>query len=143
MVSTIDDASLEGEWLAAGPIRPGMRPRFADDIFRVGNIAGESHPIIAEGISMALQSSWLLAGELARFEQWDRTARIAVGKRYSRAWSRQFATRIHAAALLARIAVLPNSNTAMKAFVGWFPNSLTLGARLSGKTKALPALSHP
>ncbi|TIU46089.1 MAG: FAD-binding protein [Mesorhizobium sp.] len=142
-VSTIGDASLEGEWLAAGPIRPGMRPRFADDIFRVGNIAGESHPIIAEGISMALQSSWLLAGELARFEQWDRTARIAVGKRYSKAWSRQFATRIHAAALLARIVVLPNSNTAMKTFVGWFPNSLTLGARLSGKTKALPALSHP
>ncbi|UVK46640.1 FAD-dependent monooxygenase [Mesorhizobium sp. AR07] len=138
VVSVIGGATLDGEWLAAGPIRPGIRPRFADDIFRVGNIAGESHPIIAEGISMALQSSWLLASELARFDRWDRAERIAAGSRYSKAWSKQFATRIRAAAVLARIAVLPHSTAVMKAFVGRFPSSLTIGARLTGKTKALP-----
>lgn len=136
--STIEAATLEGEWLAAGPIRPGIRPRFADDIFRVGNIAGESHPIIAEGISMALQSSWLLATELAKFGQWDRVARVATGRRYSEAWSRQFATRIHTAAVLAHIAILPQSTAVMKALVSRFPNSLTIGAGLSGKTKAIP-----
>ncbi|MBB6412797.1 NAD(P)/FAD-dependent oxidoreductase [Mesorhizobium sangaii] len=138
--SAIGSAALDGEWLAAGPIRPGIRPRFADDIFRVGNIAGESHPIIAEGISMALQSGWLLATELARFDRWDREARVAAGSRYSKAWNRQFATRIRTAAVLARIAVLPQSAAAMRAFVSWFPESLAIGARLSGKTKALPVL---
>jgi flavin-dependent dehydrogenase len=29
--------------------------------FLIGNIAGEAHPIVAEGISMAMQSGWLLA----------------------------------------------------------------------------------
>ena len=62
-------ASLDGEWLAAGPIRPGMRDVYADDIFRVGNLAGESHPIIAEGISMALQSGWMLARELGTISE--------------------------------------------------------------------------
>lgn len=139
-VSSIGGATLDGEWLAAGPIRPGIRPRFADDIFRVGNVAGESHPIIAEGISMALQSGWLLANELARFDRWDRAARVAAGSGYAKAWSRQFATRIRTASVLARIAALPQSNAAMRAFVSWFPESLTIGARLSGKTKALPVL---
>ncbi|MBZ9856975.1 NAD(P)/FAD-dependent oxidoreductase [Mesorhizobium sp. CA13] len=138
VASTIVDATLDGEWLAAGPMRPGIRPRFADDIFRVGNLAGESHPIIAEGISMALQSGWLLANELARFDRWDRAARIAVGRRYSKAWNRQFATRIRVAALLARLASHPMSAAAMNTFVSGFPNSLTLGARLTGKTKPLP-----
>lgn len=140
VVFTIGSATIEGEWLAAGPIRPGIRPRFANDIFRVGNIAGESHPIIAEGISMALQSGWLLASELARFDRWDREARVAAGSRYSKVWNRQFATRIRSAAVLAHIAALPQSTAVMKTFVGWFPNSLTIGARLTGKTKALPNL---
>jgi flavin-dependent dehydrogenase len=140
VVTAIGQAAPAGEWLAAGPIRPGIRPRYADDMFRVGNIAGESHPIVAEGISMALQSGWLLAAELARFGQWDRAARIMAGNRYSRAWSGQFATRIRAAALLARLVVAPRSAAVVEAFVGGFPESLTLGARLSGKTKSLPGL---
>ena len=57
-------AELDGPWLAAGPIHPGIRAGYDQGIFRVGNIAGESHPVIAEGISMALQSGWLLAREL-------------------------------------------------------------------------------
>ena len=90
VASATENARLTGEWLAAGPIRPGIRAQYAGDIFRVGNVAGESHPIIAEGISMALQSSWLLARELARFEEWDRDARATAGRRYTIAWKRQF-----------------------------------------------------
>ena len=40
---------------------PASAPRYADGIFFTGNIAGEAHPVIAEGISMAIQSSGLLA----------------------------------------------------------------------------------
>ena len=84
-------AHRDGEWLAAGPIRPGERSCFADGLFRVGNIAGESHPIIAEGISMAMQSAWLLAIELGRELRWDEPARQRAALRYAAAWRRQFA----------------------------------------------------
>ena len=49
-----------GAGLSAGPIRPGIRDRHADGMFRIGNCAGEAHPIVAEGISMAMQSAALL-----------------------------------------------------------------------------------
>ena len=70
----IGNASLDGPWLAAGPIRTGIRTGYELDIFRVGNIAGESQPIIAEGITMAMQSGWLLASELAGIDPKDRSA---------------------------------------------------------------------
>lgn len=138
----IDRASLDGQWLAAGPIRPGIRPRFAGGIFRAGNCAGESHPIIAEGISMALQSGWLLAAALAGVDIYDRSAREAAAKLYSAAWLRQFSTRIHAAAAFAAVALNSASAQAMGPLVGLLPGILPLGAALSGKTRTLPGLQH-
>ena len=52
---------VEGPWLASGPLRPGIRLGQGDGVFRVGNAAGEAHPIVGEGISMALQSAFVLA----------------------------------------------------------------------------------
>ena len=102
VAAALATALLDDEWLAAGPIRPGMRDVYADDIFRVGNLAGESHPIIAEGISMALQSGWMLARELGESRKWGPCERAAAGQRYSVAWKKQFSTRIRVASLLAR-----------------------------------------
>ena len=51
----LQGATVAGPILATGPIRPGIRTRYGDGIFFVGNVAGEAHPIIAEGISMAMQ----------------------------------------------------------------------------------------
>jgi flavin-dependent dehydrogenase len=136
---TLARASLDGRWLAAGPIRPGIRPRYADDIFRVGNCAGESHPIVAEGISMALQSAWLLASALARADVNDATERERAGRLYAAAWRRQFATRIHAAAAFAAVALNPAGARAMGPLIGRFPGILSLGAALSGKTRELPS----
>lgn len=136
----IGHADLLGEWLAAGPIRPGIRPRYADDIFRVGNVAGESHPIIAEGISMALQSGWLLAEQLRQAGAWDLAGRQTAGAGYARVWRRQFATRIHAADLLSRLAIFPQGAELMRQVIKIFPSALSIGARLSGKTKPLPGL---
>ena len=60
-------ASRIGPWLAAGPIRPGIRlPRSGAGAFLIGNAAGEAHPIVGEGISMAFQSAWLLCEQLIR-----------------------------------------------------------------------------
>jgi menaquinone-9 beta-reductase len=133
----LESAHPDGPWLAAGPIRPGIRSCYERDIFRVGNAAGESHPVIAEGISMALQSGWLLASELACAPE-GRAGREAAGKRYEAAWKRLFSTRVHAAAAIAGIALRPGSATLMAAIVRNFPQTLTLGAQLSGKTKPVP-----
>ncbi|RWC35631.1 NAD(P)/FAD-dependent oxidoreductase [Mesorhizobium sp.] len=133
----LESAHADGSWLAAGPIRPGIRSCYERDIFRVGNAAGESHPVVAEGISMALQSGWLLACELA-CAPGGRAGREAAARRYEAAWKSLFSTRIYAAAALAGIAVTPGSATLMTAIIRNFPQALTLGAQLSGKTKPVP-----
>lgn len=134
---SIGHATLDETWLATGPIRPGIRARHADGIFRVGNVAGESHPIIAEGQSMAIQSAWLLAGTLEGVDFGDPAALAAAGRRYSRAWRRQFATRIRAAAAFSHLAMRPGAFWIAGAAVEGMPALLTLGARLSGKTRAV------
>ena len=53
-------ARRSGPWLGSGPIDPGIRLREDELVFRIGNAAGEAHPIIGEGMSMAMQSAWLL-----------------------------------------------------------------------------------
>ncbi|MER8441353.1 NAD(P)/FAD-dependent oxidoreductase [Mesorhizobium sp. M1312] len=133
----LESAHADGPWLAAGPIRPGIRSCYERDIFRVGNAAGESHPVIAEGISMALQSGWLLAAELSCAPS-GRAGREAAGRRYETAWKRLFSTRVYAAAAIAGITLRPGNATLMAAIIRSFPQALTLGALLSGKTKPVP-----
>lgn len=128
-------ARLDGRWLATGPIRPGIRARHAGDIFRIGNVAGESHPIIAEGQSMAMQSAWLLAASLAEVDLDDPAARAAAGRRYARDWHRQFALRIRAAAAFSHLAMSPVIAGVAGRVVETLPGILTVGARLSGKTR--------
>ncbi|TIQ33547.1 MAG: FAD-dependent monooxygenase [Mesorhizobium sp.] len=134
----LEQARLDGPWLAAGPIRPGIRAGYEKGIFRVGNAAGESHPIIAEGISMALQSGWLLAEELGRAGR--KAGRETAGRRYEAAWRGLFSTRVLAAEAIARMALGPGGAALMETVVRNFPRTLTLGARLSGKTKPVPGL---
>ena len=137
--NAIGSARLDGPgWPPARSAR--NRRRYDHDIFRVGNIAGESHPIIAEGISMAIQSGWLLAAELVRVDRSKQSGRTIAGRRYAAAWRKLFATRIHAASVFAHIAVQPGSARAMRAVINWLPQTLTLGAALSGKTKSVPGL---
>jgi flavin-dependent dehydrogenase len=137
VATVLAGAELDGPWLAAGPIHPGIRAGYDLGIFRVGNIAGESHPVVAEGISMALQSGWLLARELIASGK-GHEGHDEAGRRYEREWRRQFSTRLRAAALIARIALRPGSSTVMRAVIKNFPAALTLGARLSGKTRPVP-----
>ncbi|HXJ03236.1 MAG TPA: NAD(P)/FAD-dependent oxidoreductase [Micropepsaceae bacterium] len=125
-------AQLDGAWLSAGPIRPGIRPRYRDGIFFVGNSAGEAHPIIAEGISMAMQSAWLLSQRLIE----GRGNLAEAGRLYAKDWHKAFATRIRAAAAFAHLAMWPSAARALP-IVKRFPEILTWGARLSGKTTQL------
>jgi len=116
-------AVLEGGFLSTGPIRSGMRPLHRDGVFFTGNIAGEAHPIIAEGISMAMQASALLARLLIAQR----------GEDYARAWRRNFAPRIRAASLFAHLAMNDAARIAALGLLGAMPSLIALGARLSGK----------
>jgi flavin-dependent dehydrogenase len=137
----LHDAELQGGWLAAGPIRPGIRPRHADGVFRVGNLAGEAHPIVAEGISMAMQSSWLLCRLLIAAGDGVRAghARDAIARAYAAQWRTAFAPRIHAAALFAQVLMRPRPAALVVPVLKQFPAALTLCAQLSGKTRQVVA----
>ncbi|HEX3101115.1 MAG TPA: FAD-dependent oxidoreductase [Pyrinomonadaceae bacterium] len=130
----ISRADLCGEWLSAGPIRPGFRARYKDGVFIVGNAAGESHPIIAEGISMAIQSSWLLCERLLQMPKltFDEAANA-----YDRDWLAAFGPRIKAANVFAYLALNTRGHSAMSSALSRFPSLLTAGAKLSGKVNRI------
>jgi flavin-dependent dehydrogenase len=128
-------AQRDQAWLSAGPIRPGIRGGYRSGIFQVGNVAGEAHPVVAEGISMAMQAAWLLAERLTASEaRTSCAARDAVGGDYSTAWLKAFAPRIRAAAAIARWAMHPAAVAVSLPVVRRFPGLLAWGARCSGKT---------
>ena len=137
-------ASRVGPWLATGPIRPGIRLGAGDGVFRVGNAAGEAHPIVGEGISMALQSAFVLASLLDA----ERAALLAASSAeatqrrvlaaYEALWRRRFAARLRVAAAFAHIAMRPWAAKSLWPLVQHWPGVLTRGARWSGKTQCAP-----
>jgi menaquinone-9 beta-reductase len=134
-------ARTDGGWLSTGPVQPGIRSRFKDGIFFLGNAAGEAHPIIAEGISMAMQSAWLLCERLIA-RQGNRSSSQAlgqVGRDYSTAWRSSFVTRIRAAAWFAQMAMRPAAVELFLPVLRVLPTALTLGAKWSGKATNLAA----
>ncbi|HEV3219874.1 MAG TPA: FAD-dependent monooxygenase [Candidatus Acidoferrales bacterium] len=135
----LDGATLEGNWFSAGPIRPGIRRRGFENIFLVGNAAGEAHPVVAEGIGMAMQSASLLCERLGAQPAGALSARAvqAVQADYAAAWRRNLAPRIHVASLIAHWAMRPVAVECVIPLLRQFPAVLTAGARFSGK--ATPA----
>ncbi len=137
-------AALEEDWLTVGPIRPGIRaPYRGDGVFAVGNVAGEAHPILGEGISMAIQSAWLLADRLIarRDVRSDPGARDRAGRDYARAWRRSFTTRIRLAAVFAHLAMRPDASIALLPLLRRWPGLITAGARAGGKVRQVVAFA--
>jgi flavin-dependent dehydrogenase len=139
----LDGAELEGPWLSAGPIRPGFRGVHRADAFFVGNAAGEAHPVIAEGISMALQSAAMLAGLLVRCSDRARSRQVreAIGRDLAAAWRRSFGPRLRAAAIVARWSMSPALTGLSTPVLRLLPSLLTVGARYSGKARRMAAAS--
>jgi menaquinone-9 beta-reductase len=121
-----------GSWLGAGPLRPGIRLQARAGLFPVGNAAGEAHPVIAEGISMALQSAWLLSRHLLAGPPTR-----ALAQAYAADWRRQFAPRLHTARVVAEWAMRPVAVAGLLPLLCRFPVLLNWGARLSGKVRRL------
>ncbi len=142
VAEALDGATRSGAWLASGPLRPGVRLRGDDEVFRIGNAAGEAHPIIGEGISMALQSAWLLCAQLgtarpprdfAAQAAFQRVAR----QRYAAEWRHHFVPRLRVAAGLAHLAMQPAGAAVLMATLKRFPNLLTRGAVWGGKVSSI------
>jgi menaquinone-9 beta-reductase len=138
------DAQPVDGWLSAGPLRPGVHlPLHGGALWRVGNAAGEAHPILGEGMSMALQSAWLLADHLLA-----NAARVlcdapdpAVGRAYASAWRQRFAPRIGLAATLAHIAMRPALCEAALPLLRRWPQAITTVARAGGKVHCAVAVA--
>ncbi|MDB6085186.1 MAG: dependent oxidoreductase [Gammaproteobacteria bacterium] len=131
----LENAERDGAWLSVGPLRPGIRIGADHGPFRVGNAAGESHPLIGEGISMALQSSSLLANTLTRHPAGAIKGRrgIAMHRTYAAAWRRSFAPRLRLASVYAHMAMRPGLAAPARALIRRWPVLLRAGARLAGK----------
>jgi hypothetical protein len=100
---------------------------------------------VAEGISMAIQSAWLLCDLLAARKRAilapeARAALARLARDYDRSWRRNFVTRIHAAALFAHLSMRPVTAQRVIAFARHAPAILTFGARWSGKAQSLRSI---
>jgi flavin-dependent dehydrogenase len=128
-------ATQDDVWLAAGPIRPGVRLRYMGGLFPVGNAAGEAHPVIAEGISMAMQSAWLLCRQLIDWRRQSAapSALARVARRYAESWRSAFVPRLNTSRVLAEWAMRPALVTGVLPFIWCCPAMMTWIARLSGK----------
>jgi 2-polyprenyl-6-methoxyphenol hydroxylase-like FAD-dependent oxidoreductase len=133
--SALRGASRVGPWIAAGPLAPGARIHARDSILRVGNAAAEAHPIIGEGISMALQSAFLLAECMVgtRTSAMGPLWREAVAREYASRWRRAFVPRLIVAAAFAHAAMRPTASAALTGLARLWPGLLTAGARWGGK----------
>jgi flavin-dependent dehydrogenase len=134
-----------GPWLAVGPIRPGRRAVWTQHGgFAVGNAAGEAHPILGEGISMAIQGAWLLC---ARLDEHRRALlsggdQAAAASAYARDWKRAFAGRLRWAALFAGLAMSPAAERSLLPALRRWPRLLTAAAILGGKVRTSAAASR-
>lgn len=136
----LEQATQVGPWLSCGPIRPGFRGHCRDGIWLLGNAAAEPHPIVGEGISVAIQSAFMLCECLIAHRRQAMAGRSweAFGADFARRWRGSFTGRMRVAALLAQLAMRP---VAMKALLPFFrrrPELLALCTRASGKTHLLP-----
>lgn len=147
----LQGAVRDGHWLTSGPLRPGVHLEAGDGIFRIGNAAGEAHPILGEGMSMALQSAALLAGVLLGPTGAaavpgvatapgppavpDAAAQPGLQRVYAATWRRAFGPRLRVAAVFAHIAMRPQPAALLMQLVRAWPGLLTQGARWGGKVR--------
>jgi flavin-dependent dehydrogenase len=133
----LQDARREGSWLSVGPIRPGIRLSAPCGVFRVGNAAGESHPLIGEGISMALQSARLLVDLLKQqpAAAIDGRRAMILQRCYAHTWRQHFLPRVRLAAIFAHVTMRPMLSEPVSGVLRQWPQLLTAAARFTGKAR--------
>jgi flavin-dependent dehydrogenase len=140
VAEALGDAQRDGPWLSVGPVRPGIRIATSDGVLRVGNAAGETHPLIGEGIGMALQSAALLAVQLGHKPAvaYDSKHFGRIQRTYAAQWRRQFQARLRIAQLYAYIAMNPALSPTAQRILARLPRALTFAAQIAGKARPAP-----
>ncbi len=130
-------AIRSGPWLSIGPLRPYIRLKGPARLFPVGNAAAETHPLIGEGMSMALQSAFLLVGHLVKqpAHEIDTTRALEIHRAYCSAWRSAFALRLRLAAIFAHVAMRPVLSLPVTRLLLNCPQLLTAAAHLAGKAR--------
>lgn len=136
VVRTALQAGGAADWLGTGVLVTGMHP--PPWHFAVGNAAGEAHPLIGEGMNMALQSAWLLAHRLApqrtRIGEPEMQMRLRAACQAD--WQRAFGRRMAVAAALAHLAMHPATARAFARACARWPALLAAAVRAGGKLQA-------
>ena len=133
----LDRAQHSGPWLSVGPLRPGIRIGSEQGPFKVGNAAGETHPLIGEGINMALQSAFLLTSRLVvqHVDSINASRSREIHRNYAVAWRGAFAHRLRLAAAYAQVAMRPELSAPATVVLRSWPPVLTKAARWAGKAR--------
>lgn len=132
----LDGARLEESWQSIGPLRPGFHACSTRGVFAIGNAAAEAHPLIGEGICMALESAALLATLLgSRPSRIDERRTASVREAYLRAAHALFTRRLMLAHVYARLASRERSAAAIAVLVRSWPQALTFAAYVAGKAR--------
>ena len=144
VAEALSHAEQETAWLSVGPIRPGVRVDECRHIFRVGNAAGEVHPLIGEGIYMALHSARMAAAHVSRLGPAviDAAQFQAAYRAYAAEWRAAFGSRLRFAKWYAHMAMRPAIANHLNSLLQATPSLMTHAARWAGKARgAIPARS--
>jgi flavin-dependent dehydrogenase len=136
LAAALAGAKLDGGWQSIGPLRPGFHTQSTPGAFSVGNAAAEAHPLIGEGICMALESAALLAALLGdRPASFDERLTRSVHAAYIRAAHATFARRVRLAQVYSHLAMRQRIATAIAVPIRLWPRTLTVAAQLAGKAR--------
>jgi hypothetical protein len=133
----LEGARREGAWLSVGPIRPEARRAWSECTgFAVGNAAGEAHPILGEGISMAIQSAFPAArGGSSGGVRPPGRRRASRRRARLRGVAPQSCARLRWSALFAAFAMRPGVGAPLLAVLRRWPRALTAAAIVGGKVR--------
>lgn len=84
-----------------------LKPKFDQDLCRVGDAAGMITPLCGDGMAMALRSADLAVPLLSQFLN-DRLDRPQLKRAYATAWNREFRTRLQVGRLLHAALIRPS-----------------------------------
>jgi menaquinone-9 beta-reductase len=136
VAAALRTAHRQDSWHAVGPLRTGFHLRGAPGVPRIGNAAAETHPLIGEGICMALQSAAILAGLFGhRPKHLAPACMVDVQRAHAAICRREFSARMRLAQLYARVAMQPSLAAAAAILMSTWPRALATGARLAGKAR--------
>lgn len=135
IAEVLSRADQDLAWLSVGPIKPGVRVDECADIFRVGNAAGETHPLIGEGINMALHSARLVTAHLSRLapSAIDALQLHSANRAYAAEWRAEFGSRLRFARWFAHMAMRPTIANPLHTLMRACPALMTHAARWAGK----------